>query len=84
MVLLEFINYQRLLDEERNEIEKLVNVCRTKGIFYLDMTVSDPFTDLQKTYDASVRYFGQTPEAKQADFVQGVERGYSNSAILAS
>ncbi|KIY01399.1 uncharacterized protein Z520_02951 [Fonsecaea multimorphosa CBS 102226] len=76
MASLEIIKYQGLLEGEREEIDRLVNACRTMGIFYLDMTASDPFTDLQKVYDASARYFNQTAEAKQADFVPGLERGF--------
>ncbi|OQU95224.1 hypothetical protein CLAIMM_01463 [Cladophialophora immunda] len=76
MASLEIIEYRGLLEGERKEIDRLVNACRTMGIFYLDMTASDPFTDLQQVYNASARYFSQTAEVKQADFVRGFERGF--------
>lgn len=63
----EVIDYQRLVERDDNEINKLVNICFNAGLFFLDLRGPENkalLADLQPIIDAQRNFFGQKPEMK--------------------
>lgn len=66
-MVLEVIDYQRLLERDNNEIKKLVSICSNAGLFFLDLKGQESkslLADLQPIIDAQRNFFGQKPEMK--------------------
>lgn len=81
MMLLDRVDYQKLVCGDEDEVEKLVYTCTTSGVFFLDLTATGLWTDLKRAHEASAQYFNQPLEVKLADFREGVERGYVTNQL---
>jgi hypothetical protein len=76
---LESINYARLIDKDPLEIERLVQVCQTPGIFWLDLRdkpTQQWLADLQDVYAVSETYFDQAQDVKMKTYDSEDEGGY--------
>ncbi|PTB62254.1 hypothetical protein BBK36DRAFT_1172810 [Trichoderma citrinoviride] len=78
---LEVIDYQRLLERDDNEIKRLVSICSTAGLFFLDLRGQESeslLADLQPIIDAQRNFFGQKPEMKMPYASPLDGRGYDS------
>jgi isopenicillin N synthase-like dioxygenase len=75
---LESINYARLVAKDPAEVEKLLEVCKTPGIFYLDLrddSTQQWLVDLQDVYAISKQYFDQPHDVKMNYYTEKDDRG---------
>jgi isopenicillin N synthase-like dioxygenase len=67
------IRYQKLLDNEPQELSRLLNACQTDGFFYLDLRSASLLLDLYRNLmTLTEKYFDQPVESKLLDVVSDV------------
>ena len=81
MATLAIVDYDALANKDAGEIQKLVQACRTAGIFYLklrDSRMNACFEDIPAIFKAGETFFNlaQDSEEKTRSLREGMERGY--------
>jgi isopenicillin N synthase-like dioxygenase len=67
------ILYQKLLDDEPQELSRLLKACQTDGFFYLDLHSASPLLGLYRNLmTLTEKYFDQPVESKLLDVVSDV------------
>lgn len=81
MASLAIVDYEALANKDIGEIQKLVQACRTVGIFYLnlrDSRMTAVFEDIPTIFKTGEAFFNlpQDSEEKTQSLREGMERGY--------
>lgn len=81
MATLAVIDYEALANKDIGEIQKLVQACRTAGIFHLnlrDSRMNAVFEDIPTIFKTGEAFFTlpQDSEEKKQSLREGMERGY--------
>ena len=67
------IAYQKILDNDPEELSRMLKACQTHGFFYLDIQGASPLLDLYPDLmTLTERYFDQPVENKLLDVVSDV------------
>jgi isopenicillin N synthase-like dioxygenase len=67
------IQYQKLLNNEPQELSRLLKACQTDGFFYLDLRSASLLLDLYRNLmTLTEKYFDQPVESKLLDVVSDV------------
>lgn len=79
---LAIINYQALANKDAKEISRLVQACRTVGMFYLSLqesSLSTIFEDVPAILRVGHEFFNlpSDSEEKTESLRDGLERGYA-------
>jgi isopenicillin N synthase-like dioxygenase len=73
---LETINFEQLINQDTNELEKLGQNSHSPGFFYLDLNGNEEYLDnLRGIYNVARTYFAQPTEIKMKDYRQFDPRG---------
>jgi len=75
---LDSLNYSRLAARDPTEVEKLLRVCQTPGIFYLDLQdghTKQWLADLQHVYALSERFFDLPNDSKMKSYREDDDSG---------
>lgn len=82
---LEVLNYELLKAQDNHEIQKMVQVLSTKGLFFLDMkgpSAKNFLVDLQPVLRHQRKFFEQTPEVKSKYHTGLRYKGSVNHSLL--
>ena len=77
---LDIIDYQKLLDRNPDEIQRLLKAARDVGFFHLDLNGAATkryLQDLQQLYALQMQYFDQPLEMKMKHNIPIGEKGYA-------
>lgn len=79
------VDYEALANKDVGEIQKLVQACRTVGMFYLNLRGSmmdDVFEDVPAILETGQVFFNlpHDSEEKTQSLREGMERGYGKGA----
>ncbi|KAI0384474.1 oxidoreductase [Hypomontagnella monticulosa] len=81
MASLAVIDYEALANKEASEVQKLVDACKTVGMFYLDLRgprTNAIFEDMPVIFKTGNQFFDlpRDSEEKTQSLREGMERGY--------
>lgn len=73
LATLHTVVYQKLLDNEPEELSRMLKACQTDGFFYLDLQGASPLLDLYPNLmTLTEKYFDQPVKTKLLDVVSDV------------
>ena len=80
MASLAVIDYEALANKDANEVQKLVDACKTVGMFYLDLRgprTNAIFEDMPVIFKTGNQFFDlpRDSEEKTQSLREGMERG---------
>jgi isopenicillin N synthase-like dioxygenase len=75
---LDIVNYELLKKRDHQEIQKLLQASRDRGVFFLDLrgpSTQQALSDLKEIYKAQLNFFEDLPEIDKLSFSKGESPG---------